>query len=157
MEKSEIWKMLWKKYASYVLRVCGNYIKDESVLKDVRQEVFLRMIRSGKLFRNQASFKTWIYTITHNCCMDYLRKNASYKRLTKEYVPSNDFSVHDSDVPEWKVNEVLYMPCPLSQLMMELHYGEGWSKEEIAKAFGCSKATIDKRIQAGISNLQKIF
>lgn len=42
--------------------------------EDVVQEVFLRVYRSLHTFRSEAEFKTWLYRITTNVCLDHLRR-----------------------------------------------------------------------------------
>jgi predicted DNA-binding protein YlxM (UPF0122 family) len=49
------------------------------------------------------------------------------------------------------------MPCPLSQLFVELYYGEDWSMKEIAGVFGMSLAQTKKKIQTGVKHLQHII
>jgi len=42
--------------------------------EDITQEVFLRVYRSLHTFRSEAEFKTWLYRITTNVCLDHLRR-----------------------------------------------------------------------------------
>lgn len=42
--------------------------------EDVVQEVFLRVYRALHTFRSEADFKTWLYRITTNVCLDHLRR-----------------------------------------------------------------------------------
>ena len=42
--------------------------------EDVTQEVFLKVYRALPTFRSEADFKTWLYRITTNVCLDHLRR-----------------------------------------------------------------------------------
>ncbi|MDR0515726.1 MAG: RNA polymerase sigma factor [Fibromonadaceae bacterium] len=148
---------LWKEYADFVLGICLRYLKDPQIAKDIRQEVFLKIINNGKGFNRKASVKTWIYSITYHCCIDYFRKQKRQKNVTKEYALRETFYARDVEYPMWKVNELSGMPCPISQLMVELYFGEGWSKQELADVFGFDMLQLNKKLQTGMSNLQNLL
>jgi len=148
---------LWEKNADFVLSICKYYIKDPAIAEDIRQEVFLKIINSKKSFNKESNIKTWLYTITYRCCVDYFREERRQKEIFEECSITKNFYVRDVDFSLWKVNNLSCMPCPISQLMVELHYVEGWSKQEIAKIFGYSMAQIYKRIQTGLCDLQNFL
>jgi RNA polymerase sigma-70 factor (ECF subfamily) len=42
---------------------------------DVVQDAFLRVVRNGQGFRGQSKFRTWLYTIARNLCVDAARRD----------------------------------------------------------------------------------
>ena len=42
--------------------------------EDISQEVFLKVFRSFGTFKRDAKIGSWLYRITYNACIDYLRK-----------------------------------------------------------------------------------
>ncbi|HAH97106.1 MAG TPA: RNA polymerase sigma factor SigW [Firmicutes bacterium] len=54
----------------YILRM----IHSREDAEDVLQEVFLRVYSSLSRYSPQYQFSTWIYRITQNLCIDYLRR-----------------------------------------------------------------------------------
>ena len=42
---------------------------------DVVQDAFLRIVRNGESFAGQAKFRTWLYTIARNLCVDAARRD----------------------------------------------------------------------------------
>jgi DNA-directed RNA polymerase specialized sigma24 family protein len=89
--------------------------------------------------------------------MDYFRTAKKQKDIMNEYLQKEKLCLSDSQSPIWKVNNASEMPCPISQLFIELYFEDGWSKEEIAQVFGFRVDHINKRIQAGIKQLQKMM
>jgi RNA polymerase sigma-70 factor (ECF subfamily) len=148
---------LWKENSDFVLKICLRYVNSIAEAEDIRQDVFLKIITSQNIFKKQSSVKTWLYSITHNCCMDYFRTVKRQRSVTKEYLRKEKFCMNDSRSPIWKVNKISEMPCPISQLFIELHFGDGWSKEEIAQVFGFTVDHINKRMQIGIQQLRKMI
>ncbi|MDR1813176.1 MAG: sigma-70 family RNA polymerase sigma factor [Candidatus Fibromonas sp.] len=145
---------LWQENSAYVLKICMRYVGDSAAAEDIRQEVFLRVINSKKTFNEQSAVKTWLYAITFRCCMDYYREKRKERQMMDEFFQMQDIYLGDSRNPVWKVNYVSETACPLSQLFVELYYGEGWSMKEISGIFGINLAQVKKKIRIGIKHLQ---
>ena len=145
---------LWKKNAEFVLSVCLRYVKELDIAEDIRQEVFLKIINTRKSFKNECGIRTWLYSIAYRCCLDYFRLRKRRTEMIYEYSLINALYAKEAEFPVWNVNSPYNMPCPISQLIMELYYEEGWSKQEIAKVFGLNVAQVSRRIQTGLNNLE---
>jgi len=146
---------LWAENAEYVLRICKRFVKNPAMAEDIRQEVFFKIISSTELFKEQSSVKTWLYSITFRCCIDYFRTRKRQKQIENEYLLQGDLFLKDIQFPVWTVGKASGMPCPISQLFVELMFEEGWNTDEIAAVFGFSKGYVNKKIQEGIDQLQK--
>ena len=59
-----------KSIFNFSYRLIGNK-KDA---EDVTQDIFLKVWKNIKKFDTEKSFKTWIFSIAKNTCIDYLRK-----------------------------------------------------------------------------------
>jgi RNA polymerase sigma-70 factor (ECF subfamily) len=57
-----------------VLRLAGNLLRNEQDAYDIYQETFLRVYRNLHSFRFDCSFRSWLYRIVTNLCLDYLRR-----------------------------------------------------------------------------------
>lgn len=65
---------LVQSYDQGVLRMACNLLRNEQDALDVYQETFLRVYRNLHSFRFDCSFRTWLYRIVTNLCLDQLRK-----------------------------------------------------------------------------------
>jgi RNA polymerase sigma-70 factor (ECF subfamily) len=148
---------LWVENAEFVLRICERFVRDPVVAKDIRQEVFFKILSSTESFKDQSSVKTWLYSITFHCCIDYFRTRKRQKQIEEECLLQRNLFLRDSQSPVWTVGKASGMPCPISQLFVELVFDEGWSTDEIAAVFGFSKGYVNKKIQEGIEQLQKFI
>jgi len=146
---------LWAENAGYVLRICERFVKDPAMAEDIRQEVFVKILSSTEHFKEQASLRTWLYSITWRCCIDYFRTKKKQKQIEYECLLREDLFLKDIQFPVWKVSSASGMPCPISQLFVELLFEEGWSSDEIAAVYGFSKGYVNKKIQEGVEQLQK--
>ena len=76
----EAFETLVRSYDHSVLRLAFNLLRSQEDARDVYQEAFLRVYRNLGSFRFDCSFRTWLYRIVSNLCLDQLRK----KKVRKE-------------------------------------------------------------------------
>ncbi len=65
-----------------VLRLVSNLLRNEQDAFDAYQETFLRVYRNLHAFRFDCNFRTWLYRIATNICLDHLRKRKVRKEET---------------------------------------------------------------------------
>jgi RNA polymerase sigma factor (sigma-70 family) len=64
-----------------IYRLCCCYVSQEDERKDVYQEVLIYIWRSLDKFEGRSDISTWIYRITINTCLGYLRSEKRRKRV----------------------------------------------------------------------------
>lgn len=62
------------RYYPEILRYCLWHTPDTSLAEDAAQEIFLKVIRYAARYRNQGTFKAFLYQIAKNTCIDLSRK-----------------------------------------------------------------------------------
>ena len=65
---------LFRRYRRQVYGWLVRMLADEAEAEDVYQDVWLRIVRNVGDFRNDGSFKCWLWRIVHNCTTDRLRR-----------------------------------------------------------------------------------
>lgn len=73
--EDKIFSILYKRYYQKVYLKCLGMTHDEHIAEDQVQEIFIKALEAVKTFKSEAKFSTWLYAITYNHCIDYLRKN----------------------------------------------------------------------------------
>lgn len=66
-----------------VWRLTSRYVSLKHDREDLFQEVFLQIHKSLPKFRGESSVETWIYRVTVNTALNYLKKQKRY-RIIKE-------------------------------------------------------------------------
>lgn len=157
------------KLSRYIFRV---YSLSREAIEDILQEVFIKLYQNLNDFDAQYSFSGWIYRITHNTLVSYLRKNEhknspisidddSTKKLL-DFLPDKtdlvkEFEIKESaevvakalkEIPE-KYREVLF-----------LYYFESKSYKEIGDILRCSVNSVSvlmNRAKQKLKESIKIF
>jgi RNA polymerase sigma-70 factor (ECF subfamily) len=65
---------LFHKYFRYVLNVSRRFFEQEALAEEMAQEVFTQVYQAKEGYEATAAFKTWLYRITLNKCLNEKRK-----------------------------------------------------------------------------------
>lgn len=132
--------------------------------EDLFQEVFLRVFKGMKNFRADARLSTWIGSIAHHVCIDYLRKK---KRETASLSDEKDQRTVHGLTPDksWKATEnedlnkmvlaaVSKLPADYRTVITLYHLDE-CSYREIAEITGMPEGTVKSYISRGRNLLRE--
>jgi RNA polymerase sigma-70 factor (ECF subfamily) len=72
---------LYSEYNVLVYNVALNYLQNTEDAEEITQDVFVQLHQSFGTFKNESTLKTWIYKITINKCLDFIKHKNSKKRF----------------------------------------------------------------------------
>ena len=86
---------LYNQYKVLVYNVALNYLQNIEDAEEITQDVFVQLHQSISKFQNNSTLKTWIYRITINKCLDFIKHKNSKKRFFIFGTKSNsEFELH---------------------------------------------------------------
>ena len=147
------------RYDRSVLSLALKYVNDRDDAKDIYQEVFLRVFRGLKKFQFKSEFSTWLYRITTNVCLTFVKagKRQTMMRINNdmetETVDDITGADDESNSPEEillrsefrnSVNEALEKLSPKQKMIFILKHFEGYKIREISQMLNSSEGTIKK-------------
>lgn len=161
-------EVLFKKYRDQVARLVYSISKQESLVDDVVQEVFLLVYRHLPKFRQQAAFKTWIYRITFNETLRQINKAKKWQSLPEgemepANVPSTLVIFESGDSPERVlingqkraiVQNALKAIKPAHRAILILYYLEDLSVQEIGQILEIPEGSVKSRLYYARHNLK---
>ena len=155
------------KVYSLAVRLVG----DREEAADLAQEAFLKAWQGLSSFQGESSFSTWIYRLTTNVCIDYLRR----KKRRQEVEPAVSLDDEDSgwaepadagQDPQRKLEEaersralsrgLERLPEHQRQVLV-MRELSGLSYQEIGAATGLDLGTVKSRIARARLALRKIL
>lgn len=71
----------YNQYKVLVYNVALNYVQNTEDAEEISQDVFIKVYESLSNFREKSTLKTWIYRITINQSLDFIKKKNSKKRF----------------------------------------------------------------------------
>jgi RNA polymerase sigma-70 factor (ECF subfamily) len=147
---------LVQSYDQGVLRLAGNLLRSEQDAFDIYQETFLRVFRNLHNFRFDCSFRTWLYRIVTNLCLDHLRKR-KVRKEESTLVPTSDgdvdrIAVLAEDNPlrdpqrsllsqelRGRIESVLAELTPRERLVFEMRHFQGMRLRAIGDSLGTTE------------------
>lgn len=86
---------LYNQYKILVYNIALNYLQNIEDAEEITQDVFVQLHQSIGKFQNNSTLKTWIYRITINKCLDFIKHKNSKKRFFIFGTKSNsEFELH---------------------------------------------------------------
>jgi|SRR5690606_1974819 len=140
-----------------VRQMCLGFMKgDRDAANDLTQEVFISVWNALGTFKGESSAKTWIYRITVNTCLQFLRKKSN--RLNVSLPSTFDIGEETTDPPDG--NQALYVAIGslpevdrliIMMVLDELDY------DEIARVVGIENNNLRVRIHRIKKKLKELL
>lgn len=125
--------------------LCHGILGHVEDAEDAVQETFLRALRGLPGFRGESAFRTWLYRIAVNVCLE---RKASH-RPTMPWDEEHPLTPPDATSPEamalrqLRVLEALSNLPPRQRAILLLKEREGWSVAEIATALRVKERQVE--------------
>ncbi len=143
-----------------VMQLCLGFLKgDHDQAKDLTQEVFIQIWNHLDRFRQDASPKTWIYRITVNSCLNYLKKQKSQEDRMSEIL-RNQETTEEIQFSETDPSKLLFEAMAKLTEIDRLVTGlllEDVPQDEIASILGISEGNLRVKIHRIKLRLKKLI
>jgi RNA polymerase sigma factor (sigma-70 family) len=139
---------IYNSHYARVFRLCkGYFCGDAALASDAAQEIFIKVWEKLDTFRNESSVSTWIYRITVNTCLLYLRKSSSKKEI-RTAIQLQVISETDSNEKEEQLQQMYQCIQKLEETnkMIILMTLDGVVYQEIAEVIGITEEALRVRI-----------
>jgi len=134
-------------HKEFVWRLVSKYANSKQDREDLFQEVFLKIHRALPGFRGQAAMQTWIYRITANTSLSFLKKQNTYKKLREVLV--NFRFVEKTEVAQ-DVDDSIWQPLnklnPQQRIILVMSDVEEKKLEEIADSLKIPVGTVKSNL-----------
>ena len=160
-------EQLYSRYRRPIFQYVYRRVGDASRAEELTQEVFMGLIRSRGSWRQEASFRTYLYRIAFNQCASEARR-ADFKSVDPLERPDGTAIdvVSDDPGPDSEARrkqEAELVTGALGRLDADqreaivLREYQGLSYEEIAEVTGVAVGTVKSRIFRGKLELRKLL
>ncbi|MEO1031371.1 MAG: RNA polymerase sigma factor [Bacteroidota bacterium] len=156
-----------------VFSTCISFVPNKEEAEDLAQDVFVEVFNSIHKFKGNSKLSTWIYRITTNKCLEFIRKRNTKKRfaflqsLSGGSLPIDKTSYftemnHPGIILENKEkSETLFLAInslPEAQkVAFTLHKIDGLSYQEISEITQKSISSVESLMFRAKKNLQKLL
>lgn len=162
-QDSNIFTLLYRRYAGKVFAKCISMLSDDALARDATQDIFIKILLNLSKFSEQSSFSTWIYSITYNYCIDLIRKRKKNILLFSEDVgkmsKEPETELPDSIVLEMKqerLERVMEKMPPGDTAILLMKYIDGMPIKDMGEILNKSESAIKMQIMRAKQKAQQI-
>lgn len=154
-------RQIFEALGPLVLAIARRHGLRDAEAKDVVQQTFLGVHRARGDFRRGAPVRPWIVTIARNVIRDHLRRRYVRREDALELdgpieprVEAPEYGVPSAETLLGWAHKALAKLPEAQRRVIELHYLEGRSFAEVAKAVGCSEGAARVRAHRGYETIR---
>ena len=146
-------------YAAIIIKICRAYTNTQEDFEDYYQEVCLQIWLSKDNFKEQSAWSTWIYRLTLNVCLTFLKKKKNNKQNNTSELLPDEVMIDSKTFSDESLNQLYDAIRRLSEIDrgVILLYLEEKSYKEIANIIGTNTNNIGVRITRIKERLKKIL
>lgn len=157
---------LVRRHYTRVQAIVRPIVVKDAATDDVTQEVFVRVLRGIKGFKQSAEFTTWLHRIAVNACYDFLRRESRRSTESLDMSGPGDIAVDTTPSPSeasseqelsQQIGHALLRLSPKLRAAISLVVLKGLDAAEAAEIEGCATATMHWRVHEARRKLSKIL
>lgn len=141
---------IWTEYYDQLLLFINKRVSDKATAEDLLQNVFLKMLTHIDSLKDNTKIKSWLYQITRNTVIDYIRKTKKSEYIA-EYVSEEQNEMPDDvmeEVESWVYPFINNLPEKYREALI-LSELKGMSQKEMAIYLGISHSAAKTRVHRG--------
>ncbi|MBD5477232.1 MAG: RNA polymerase sigma factor [Lachnospiraceae bacterium] len=148
-------------YYPAILRYCMWHIPDMESAQDATQETFLKLVRFIDRYHHRGQFKSFLYKIAANTCIDIKRKRSvpefSLESLPENYAAAEVQSESGFQTAEDRLQLASALTCldSTQRELVLLRYGQELSLKEISAVTGLPLRTVQTKLRRAVQKMNK--
>ena len=153
----EYFSTLYWRYSSRVYGYLKKKLSDRSMVDEIFQEVFLKIVKSRRSFKSDGHFAPWLFSIVRHCMIDGFRQKAHQTKTLEAVAASSTSDTSDSEVSPYPIDleTLLGSLTEKDKMVLTLRYVEDLPFANVASKTGFSLANVRQIASRAIQKLRK--
>lgn len=159
---SKYFEVLYKRYYPKVVDKCYSLTKNRGIAEELAEDVFSKTYEKLGTFKQLSSFSSWLYSLTYNHCIDYLRekKKLHYPSWNREHeipeiIDETDEQVDSINYENFLV--VLELIHTEEKALLLMKYQDNLSIKQISTALRISEDATKMRLKRARSRVIYLY
>lgn len=157
-----LYSIIYKRYYKKVQDRSFSFLKNKSLASEFANDILVRAYEKISGFKGNSSFSSWLYSITYNFLIDYLRKkkHLHYPSWNEENEIPEIIDETDADLEELsydKLLEILEKIHPEEKALLLMKYSDNLSLKAIAHSLVISEDAVKMRLKRARSRVAYLY
>jgi len=150
--KNELFEVLYKRYFHKVKDKCYSFFKDKQKSEEFANDILSKSFEKLESFKGKSTFSSWLYSITYNTVIDFLRKKKQlhYPNWNQENELPEILDETSSDLEEISYDNLLLVfekIHPEEKALLMMKYQDSMPIREIAVSLSTSEDAVKMRLK----------
>lgn len=160
---THLYSILYERYYKKVLEKCNSLLRNKDLAEDFAKDIFSKAFEKLRGFKGNSSFGSWLYSITYNYCIDYLRakKKLHYPNWNiQNEIPEIIDEIIEEDMTEihlTRLQKLMNLMHAEERAMLLMKYQDDLSIKDIATAMRLSEGAVKMRIKRSKARLLYMY
>ncbi len=160
-DNSAAFDALFKKYSERIYAFSLSISKEAYIAEEITQIVFIKIWEKRALINEYLSFKSFVFSVTYNEIISWLRKENSEKGKVSAFV---NFSAYQSNETDTTVefnslislaNQIIEDLPERRREIFKLSREQGLTNKEIARILDLSVKTVENQMTSALKVLKE--
>ena len=163
-ELESLFEGLVKEHAQKLLRLSQRVVKSEAQSRDIIQNVFLKVWEHRSSITDVDNMEAWLYRVTKNELIDFLRKTAADDRLRaslwksmQQHTALQTEDIIDARECDSMIRKAVNQLPPQRRLVYRLNRDKGLSYQEIAEELSISRHTVKNQLSLALQSIHRFL
>jgi len=148
----KLFSILYDRFQQKVNDKCYGLVKDRQLAEELSQEIFTKAFEKLDKFRGESSFSSWLYVITYNHCIEFLRhkRKLHYPEWNNNHEIAEIIDESEKDFAILKYNRMLQIfdqIHPEEKTLLLMKYQDDLPLKTIQDTLQISESAAKMRIK----------
>jgi RNA polymerase sigma factor (sigma-70 family) len=153
---------LYKRYYPKVVDKCHSFIKNRDMAEDFANDILSKAYEKLPGFKGNSKFSSWLYSITYNYSIDYLRqqKKLHYPNWNSEHEIPDIPDESETDLEQLSYDnlmKILEMIHPEEKALLLMKYQDNLPGKQIAQTLRISEDAVKMRLKRARTRVVYLF
>ena len=151
-DSSKYFEILYKRYFNKVLDKCYSFVRNKNLAEELTEDIFSKVFEKLSSYKYLSSFSSWLYSVTYNHCIDYLREKQklhypswNHENEISEIIDETEEIKNEIDYD--KVMTILEIIHPEEKALLLMKYKDELSMNQIGISLRISEDAAKMRLK----------
>lgn len=151
-DNKELFEIIYSRYFRKVRDKCFSFLKDSKLSEEFANDILTKAYEKINGFKGNSTFSSWLYSITYNYCIDFLREkkklhypNWNINNEIPEIIDESETDIEDANFEN--LMAILELIHPEEKVLLLMKYQDNLPIRHIAKTLRISEDAVKMRLK----------